>query len=96
MKKTALLVAGAIVTFVGAIVFISPIPFGFAILIPGLAMLIMGSDTVARWFKHRREAHDKLDDKMEEAQEKAPDEMNEPLERTDPDSDQCVEDKKQC
>lgn len=90
MKKGALLIAGAIVTLIGVIVFVSPIPFGFAIVIPGLAMLIMGSDTVARWIKRQREDHEEIDDKLKTAEEEAPDEISEPLEKTDPDSPDCV------
>lgn len=90
MKKGALLIAGAIVTLIGVIVFVSPIPFGFAIVIPGLAMLIMGSDTVARWIKRQREDHEEIDDKLKTAEEEAPDEISEPLEKADPDSPDCV------
>ena len=85
MKKTALLIIGVIVTFIGVIVFISPIPFGFAIVIPGLAMLIMGSDSFAQWIKRRRELHDDLDEKMTEAEEQVPDDLCEPLKKTRPD-----------
>ncbi len=93
MKKTILLILGGIVTLVGLIVFVSPIPFGFAIVIPGVAMLIMGSDTVANWIKRRREEHEKLDEKLKDAEEEAPEEISEPLEKTDPDNtENCADD----
>ena len=84
MKKTFFLIAGVVVTFVGAIIFVSPAPFGFAILIPGLALLVMGSDTVAEWIRDRRRKHDELDEKMLEAESEAPEEVSEPLQKTDP------------
>ncbi len=84
LKKSLLVIGGGVVSLVGAVIFVSPLPFGFAIILPGLAMLIMGSDKFADWVEQRRRNNESIDKKLCEAQEEAPDAIVKPLEKTDP------------
>lgn len=84
LKKSLFLLLGAILTLIGALFFISPLPIGFVFLIPGLALLIMGNESIANWVQARRKKHQTLDNKLDTAQEIAPDEICDPLKRTDP------------
>lgn len=93
LKRIALLTVGAIVTIIGAVLTISPIPFGIFIVVPGLALMVMASDDFARWVKHRRERHGKFHRTLRKASGKAPDDLHNPLRKTDPDDDDCIDEK---
>lgn len=84
MIKFLLITAGGILSFIGVLLFISPIPLGFIFLAPGLAMLISGSDSFAKWVRRRRAKHDGLNEKLQAAEDMAPDAICEPLRKTEP------------
>lgn len=54
MLRLIYLGVGAVLTLAGLALSISPIPFGFLIVIPGLTLLAMGSPKIAEWLRRRR------------------------------------------
>jgi len=82
--KPLSLIGGTLLSAVGAIVFVSPLPFGFLLLLPGLGLLVSGSDTVAGWLKALRERSGAVNQSMNEAAAQAPDAAAEPLNKTEP------------
>lgn len=75
---------GIILTAFGALIFLSPMPLGFLFLLPGLALLVTGSDHVARWFMRRRARNAELNQKITDLEDKAPGPISKPLRETDP------------
>ncbi|GGY49976.1 hypothetical protein [Parvularcula lutaonensis] len=85
MRKALYVTLGTVLAMIGGIIFVSPMPLGFLFLIPGLALLVLGSERVANWVRRRRARNAELNEKMTEACEHMPDAVSAPLEETVPD-----------
>ena len=85
MRKAFYVAVGTVLAVIGAVIFISPMPLGFMFLIPGVALLVLGSERVASWVQRRRARNAELNEKMTEACEHMPDAVSTPLEETVPD-----------
>ncbi|ADM09313.1 hypothetical protein PB2503_06237 [Parvularcula bermudensis HTCC2503] len=80
-----LIALGLLITGGGLVLFVSPLPMGFALILPGLALLVIASDRVARFVRRRREHHPEFDERLKDAEQIMPDEVSDPVEeRTDP------------
>ncbi len=53
-----LLVVAVLMVLVGLVTFLLPIPFGIVLLLMGIAMLMMVSPPVRRWFHRLRDRHE--------------------------------------
>ncbi len=59
-----LLVFAVLLVLLGLVTFLLPIPFGIVLLLFGIAMLMMVSPPVRRWFHRQREAYPSLDRRL--------------------------------
>ena len=59
-----LLVVAVLMVLVGLVTFLLPIPFGIVLLIMGIAMLMMVSPPVRRWFHGLRDRYPSLDSRL--------------------------------
>lgn len=59
-----LLVIAILMVLVGLVTFLLPIPFGIVLLVMGIAMLMMVSPPVRRWFHRQRDRYPSLDRRL--------------------------------
>lgn len=91
MRKIILVSLGSLLAIAGGILVILPTPLGFMLFIPGVALLVMGSDSVAGWVERRRARNAEVDQKMTELCEKIPDPIATPLQETKPEEFEDLE-----
>ncbi|MCF6199130.1 MAG: hypothetical protein L3J67_06990 [Hyphomicrobiaceae bacterium] len=59
-----LLIVAVLMVLVGLVTFLLPIPFGIVLLLMGIAMLMMVSPPVRRWFHAMRDRYPSLDRRL--------------------------------
>lgn len=84
LKRWMRLAAGVVLTFLGLVLAISPLPFGVVLAAFGAAMLIAASPRVAAWVRFNRTYNDTLDVHAAAAAKRLPRQVAEALEKTDP------------
>lgn len=84
ITKMFLTVTGGLLTLIGALIFISPLPLGVFVVAAGLAMMIKGSTTCCTWIAHRRAVHERLNRFLSFLEDNSPHGIADLLRRTHP------------
>lgn len=86
MLRLAIQFAALVLIVIGVILFPLPIPFGLAMIVTGLAMLVSSSPVVARWLKRLRRRNQGTDRAIRTIESGLPEVLAGPLRTTDPES----------
>lgn len=85
MYRLAVQLVALVLIVVGLILFPLPIPFGLALIVIGLAMLVSSSPATARWLKGIRRRNRGTDRAIRTIETGLPEVLAGPLRTTDPD-----------
>lgn len=84
LSRIVLLILAVVLIFVGLVVLPLPIPFGAAMILTGLTILIASNDTAAGWIRKWREQNPRMNQRILALESRLPDKLGKILRRTTP------------
>lgn len=84
LSRIALLILAVALIFTGLIVLPLPIPFGAAMIIIGMTILIASNDTAAGWIRKWREQNPRINQRILALEGRLPNRLRKILSRTTP------------